>query len=119
MPPARLAFLEPVDRFTGLFLRAPATAVAARIVLCLPFWRSGLGKLLDFSGGTAGAQYVPRASGDHRRVRARGHPRRRRCSRPWLKRMENQFFEHLGLIGGFLLVAWLDVRQAKRDIPGQ
>lgn len=32
---------------------------------------------------------------------------------------ENQLFEHLGLIGGFLLVAWLDVRQAKRDIPGQ
>jgi hypothetical protein len=33
--------------------------------------------------------------------------------------MENQFFEHLRLIGGFLLVAWLDVRQAKRDTPGQ
>jgi uncharacterized membrane protein YphA (DoxX/SURF4 family) len=27
---------------------------------------------------------------------------------------ENQFFEHLGLIGGFLLVAWLDVRAAER-----
>jgi transmembrane protein len=25
----------------------------ARIVLCLPFWWSGLSKLLDFSGGTA------------------------------------------------------------------
>jgi transmembrane protein len=34
-------------------LRAPATAAAARIVLCLPFWWSGLSKLLDFSGGTA------------------------------------------------------------------
>jgi len=33
--------------------------------------------------------------------------------------MENQFFEHLGLIGGFLLAARLDVRQAKRDTPGQ
>lgn len=32
---------------------------------------------------------------------------------------ENQFFEHLGLVGGFLLVAWLDVRQAGRDTPGQ
>jgi len=32
---------------------------------------------------------------------------------------ENQFFEHLGLVGGFLLVAWLDVRQAGRGTPGQ
>jgi uncharacterized membrane protein YphA (DoxX/SURF4 family) len=32
---------------------------------------------------------------------------------------ENQFFEHLGLVGGFLLVAWLDVREAGRDTPGQ
>ena len=32
---------------------------------------------------------------------------------------ENQFFEHLGLVGGFLLVAWLDVRQAGRDTRGQ
>ena len=32
---------------------------------------------------------------------------------------ENQFFEHLGLVGGFLLVAWLDVRQAGRDTPGR
>ena len=27
--------------------------------------------------------------------------------------VENSFFEHLGLIGGFLLIAWLDLR--KRD----
>jgi uncharacterized membrane protein YphA (DoxX/SURF4 family) len=33
--------------------------------------------------------------------------------------VENQFFEHLGLVGGFLLVAWLDVRQTGRDTPGQ
>jgi hypothetical protein len=26
--------------------------------------------------------------------------------------VENSFFEHLGLIGGFLLVAWLDLRNA-------
>jgi len=42
-----------LDRLIGSFLRAPATAAAARIVLCLPFWWSGLTKLLDFSGGTA------------------------------------------------------------------
>ena len=53
MPPAHPATLEPVDRPIGLILRAPATAAAARIVLCLPFWWSGLSKLLDFSGGTA------------------------------------------------------------------
>ena len=53
MPPAHPTILEPVDRLIGLFLRAPATAAAARIVLCLPFWWSGLSKLLDFSGGTA------------------------------------------------------------------
>ena len=29
--------------------------------------------------------------------------------------VENSFFEHLGLIGGFLLVAWLDLR--KRQGP--
>jgi hypothetical protein len=23
----------------------------------------------------------------------------------------NSFFEHLGLVGGFLLVAWLDLRE--------
>jgi uncharacterized membrane protein YphA (DoxX/SURF4 family) len=27
--------------------------------------------------------------------------------------IENAFFEHLGLIGGFLLVAWLDLRQRR------
>ena len=53
MPPARPAILEPLDRAIHLFLRAPVTAAAARIVLCLPFWWSGLSKLLDFSGGTA------------------------------------------------------------------
>jgi hypothetical protein len=25
--------------------------------------------------------------------------------------VENSFFEHLGLVGGFLLVAWLDLRE--------
>ena len=27
--------------------------------------------------------------------------------------VENSFFEHLGLIGGFLLVAWLDLRESR------
>jgi transmembrane protein len=52
MPPARPAILEPLDRVIRLFLRAPATAAATRVVLCLPFWWSGLSKLLDFTGGT-------------------------------------------------------------------
>ena len=53
MLPASPAIFEQLDRLIGLLLRAPATAAAARIVLCLPFWWSGLTKLLDFSGGTA------------------------------------------------------------------
>jgi transmembrane protein len=53
MLPAQPTILGQLDRLIVLFLRAPATAVAARIVLCLPFWWSGLTKLLDFSGGTA------------------------------------------------------------------
>lgn len=28
----------------------------------------------------------------------------------------NGFFEHLGLVGGFLLVAWLDVRETRRGL---
>ena len=32
---------------------------------------------------------------------------------------ENGFFEHLGLVGGFLLVAWLDLREAERDTAGR
>ena len=52
MPPAHLV-LEQINELIGLILQAPATAAAARIVLCLPFWWSGLSKLLDFSGGTA------------------------------------------------------------------
>jgi uncharacterized membrane protein YphA (DoxX/SURF4 family) len=28
--------------------------------------------------------------------------------------VENSFFEHLGLVGGFLLVAWLDLRSSHR-----
>lgn len=31
--------------------------------------------------------------------------------------VENQFFEHLGLIGGFVLVAWLDLQKANRVPP--
>jgi hypothetical protein len=27
--------------------------------------------------------------------------------------IENSFFEHLGLVGGFLLVAWLDLRKSR------
>ena len=53
MPPSRPAIFEPLDRAIRLFLQAPATAAATRIVLCLPFWWSGLSKLLDFSSGTA------------------------------------------------------------------
>ena len=53
MFPTQPTILKQLDRLIGLFLRAPATAAAARIVLCLPFWWSGLTKLLDFSGGTA------------------------------------------------------------------
>ena len=52
MVPAHV-ILEQMDRLIGLILQAPVTAAAARIVLCLPFWWSGLSKLLDFSGGTA------------------------------------------------------------------
>jgi uncharacterized membrane protein YphA (DoxX/SURF4 family) len=32
--------------------------------------------------------------------------------------VENSFFEHLGLIGGFLLVAWLDLRMRHRASIG-
>src|SRR5258705_1876892 len=53
MLPAQPTILDQVDRFIGLLLRAPSTAAAARVVLWLPFWWSGLTKLLDFSGGTA------------------------------------------------------------------
>jgi transmembrane protein len=53
MLPAHPTILERLNWLIGLFLRALATAAAARIVLCLPFWWSGLTKLLDFSGGTA------------------------------------------------------------------
>jgi transmembrane protein len=53
MPPARPAIFEPLDRAIRLFLQAPVTAAATRVVLCLPFWWSGLSKLFDFSGGTA------------------------------------------------------------------
>jgi transmembrane protein len=35
------------------FLRRPATALAARVTLTLPFWLSGLSKLIDFPGGVA------------------------------------------------------------------
>ena len=32
--------------------------------------------------------------------------------------VENSFFEHLGLVGGFLLVAWLDLRKTHGDSTG-
>jgi transmembrane protein len=53
MLPAQPTILDPPERLISLFLRAPASVALARIVLCLPFWWSGLTKLLDFSGGTA------------------------------------------------------------------
>jgi transmembrane protein len=53
MPPVQAAILEPLDRAIRLILRAPVTAAATRVVLCLPFWWSGLNKLFDFSSGTA------------------------------------------------------------------
>ena len=53
MSSASTSMLDRLERPIGTFLRAPATAAAARVVLCLPFWWSGFTKLLDFSGGTA------------------------------------------------------------------
>jgi uncharacterized membrane protein YphA (DoxX/SURF4 family) len=45
---------KPVIRAIKLAATPSAAAAAtARIVLCLPFWWSGLSKLLDFSRGTA------------------------------------------------------------------
>jgi uncharacterized membrane protein YphA (DoxX/SURF4 family) len=32
--------------------------------------------------------------------------------------VENSFFEHLGLVGGFLLVAWLDLRGRDGQVRG-
>ena len=50
---------------------------------------------------------------------------RRRVERFWAVgapdrfMLENAFFEHLGLAGGFLLVAWVDLRgQALRPVVG-
>ena len=31
--------------------------------------------------------------------------------------MANAFYEHLGLVGGFLLVAWMDLQPSKEDKP--
>lgn len=31
--------------------------------------------------------------------------------------VENAFFEHLGLVGGFLLVAWHDLRDRRTKVP--
>jgi len=53
MLPAQPTILEQLDRLIGVLLRAPATAAATRVVLCLPFWWSGLTKLSDFFSGTA------------------------------------------------------------------
>jgi transmembrane protein len=44
---------EPLDRAIRLVLRASVTGSVTRIVLCLPFWWSGLSKLFDFSEGAA------------------------------------------------------------------
>jgi XapX domain-containing protein len=33
--------------------------------------------------------------------------------------VENAFFEHLGLVGGFLLVAWYDLRQRHSKLTGE
>ncbi len=35
------------------FLRVPAVAFVARVLLTFPFWGSGLSKLIDFPGGVA------------------------------------------------------------------
>jgi uncharacterized membrane protein YphA (DoxX/SURF4 family) len=53
MSSATTSIFDRLERPIGTLLRAPVTAAAARVVLCLPFWWSGLTKLLDFSGGTA------------------------------------------------------------------
>ena len=33
--------------------------------------------------------------------------------------VENAFFEHLGLVGGFLLVAWYDLREGRSKSTGE
>jgi XapX domain-containing protein len=33
--------------------------------------------------------------------------------------VENSFFEHLGLVGGFLLVAWYDMRERHSQVTGE
>jgi transmembrane protein len=53
MRQTRPTILEQLDRAMHLFLQSSVTAAATRVALCLPFWWSGLSKLLDFSSGTA------------------------------------------------------------------
>ena len=42
-----------MPRVIEAILASPAIERLARIILCFPFWGSGLGKLLDFPGGVA------------------------------------------------------------------
>jgi transmembrane protein len=42
-----------VTQSIRMLLGSPALEVVARIVLCFPFWGSGLAKLIDFQGGVA------------------------------------------------------------------
>jgi transmembrane protein len=45
--------VQTLEQPLGVVLHVPVTALAARVVLCLPFWWSGLTKLADFSVGSA------------------------------------------------------------------
>jgi uncharacterized membrane protein YphA (DoxX/SURF4 family) len=99
-----LAQMNLLDRLAGaiepLFATRPDHVIAL-LGRCAAYIQGSLTKLLDFSAAVAetqsfGLPFAAAATG----------------ATPQRFMAENSFFEHLELVGGFLLVAGLDVRKS-------
>jgi len=98
------------------FLRAPWVRWVCLLLLCSAYLQGGFNKLTDFNSAIAEMQHFGVAPAAVFTVMATLMANRFwEMSGPERFSAANGFFEHLGLAGAFLLVAWLDLQDVNKE----
>src|SRR5215471_4289669 len=106
--------MNAIESFAARFA-TPLVRLIALLGLCAAYLQGGIVKATDFSGAIAEMQHFGLAPAAPLAIAVialrfwempAGHERFMAA---------NAFFEHLGLVGGFLLVAWHDLSSTHAD----
>src|SRR6266567_929177 len=110
-PLAQMNVLDRVARAIGSLVATRPVHFIALLGLCAAYLQGGLTKLFDFNAAVAETQSFGLPFAAAATAATIVANRFWEMQPPQRFMVENSFFEHLGLIGGFLLVAWLDLRK--------